>query len=602
MIFFQYLIWRVFYLFVFGALFFCQTNAQSGIPIKSRKDVAVFFPVEHFSAGWDSLPHAIQECHSIANVLQKEYGFETQTQSNFSKAQIKAKLFELALANYGDKDQLLLYFSMHNYLDENGQGYLIPNGAVSTGVAALRTWISHSDLCKWVKQIPCKHIFMVLDAGYSPLLSGLSKTRPSENVNCRNSDCQTQINCYLNDSTRFYLVSGHKDRTSAFSDLARHFLKALKNSSKMVKSLNEVLAVIGNAYPTPKWGDFAGENAGSFVFVSKAICLESQAPPLDLDNAACLSAERQYTLEAWTYYLERFPNGSCQDQALDAISWFTALKKNDKAAYEEYLKKHPYGLHNQEGKNKLYLIKALTTPPKMIFIKGGRFKMGVDDFDFLENVRPEHEVNVNDFYISESTISVAEFKTFVEKTGYVTDAEKAGYSSFYNEYFFNTLEKCNWRHEGQGQPVPDSLLRTAVVHVSWNDAVAYCKWLSNWTGNNYRLPTEAEWEYTAKIGHLNTNCTWRCFDKNSIGNFPNKIGLYDLCDYIGEWCSDWYEKDYYKNSALDNPLGPKNGTRKVVRGHLAPDVDPYKALILRNYSIEPNFSANHIGIRIVLSK
>jgi sulfatase modifying factor 1 len=124
------------------------------------------------------------------------------------------------------------------------------------------------------------------------------------------------------------------------------------------------------------------------------------------------------------------------------------------------------------------------------------------------------------------------------------------------------------------------------VYVSWNDAVAYCKKLSEKEGKTYRLPTDAEWEYACRAG---TQTTWSFgndekvlgdyawYDKNAYGvgdkyahqvglKKPNAFGLYDMHGNVYEWCHDYYEEDYYKQSPEKDPTGPTSGYRRVLRG------------------------------------
>ena len=125
------------------------------------------------------------------------------------------------------------------------------------------------------------------------------------------------------------------------------------------------------------------------------------------------------------------------------------------------------------------------------------------------------------------------------------------------------------------------------VYVSWDDAVAYCKILSEKEGKTYRLPTEAEWEYACRAG---TQTTWNFGDdEKALGDYawsvenaaeivseqyahqvrlkkPNAFGLYDMHGNVCEWCHDYYEKDYYRQSPEKNPTGPTSGSFRVWRG------------------------------------
>jgi len=126
----------------------------------------------------------------------------------------------------------------------------------------------------------------------------------------------------------------------------------------------------------------------------------------------------------------------------------------------------------------------------------------------------------------------------------------------------------------------------AAVYVSWVDAVAYCKKLSEKEGKTYRLPTEAEWEYACRAG---TKTIWSFGDDEKIhGDYawyvkntfyvdekyahqvglkkPNPFGLYDMHGNVSEWCHDHYEGDYYQQSLAQDPTGPASGDKRVLRG------------------------------------
>jgi formylglycine-generating enzyme required for sulfatase activity len=120
-----------------------------------------------------------------------------------------------------------------------------------------------------------------------------------------------------------------------------------------------------------------------------------------------------------------------------------------------------------------------------------------------------------------------------------------------------------------------------VVGPTWFDAVEYCRWLAGRTGRPFRLPTEAEWEWAARGGLDGKLYPWgdepptdrpgyqdRWIEgPESVGeSAPNGFGLFDICENVHEWCSDWYDRDYYQISPLENPTGPVSGTRRASRG------------------------------------
>ena len=120
-----------------------------------------------------------------------------------------------------------------------------------------------------------------------------------------------------------------------------------------------------------------------------------------------------------------------------------------------------------------------------------------------------------------------------------------------------------------------------VTSVSWFDAVDYCQWLSSQLGTPFRLPTEAEWEYAARGGmeqklypwgdahflcRANYESRWIAGPEPIATAEPNAHGLYDMCENVHEWCSDWYDPGYYAVAPLKDPQGPETGTRRSSRG------------------------------------
>jgi formylglycine-generating enzyme len=172
-----------------------------------------------------------------------------------------------------------------------------------------------------------------------------------------------------------------------------------------------------------------------------------------------------------------------------------------------------------------------------------------------ENERPVHRVWVDEFMLAACQVTNTEYARFLDATG--TEARP-----FWHDPNFNHPQ----------QPV---------VAVSWFEAVKYCEWLSRITGRQYRLPTEAKWERAARGGIENKLFPWGDAPPESLPDYerrwkngpepvaryaPNAFGLYDICENVHEWCSDWYQADYYSNSPERNPPGPETGQRRASRG------------------------------------
>jgi formylglycine-generating enzyme len=249
---------------------------------------------------------------------------------------------------------------------------------------------------------------------------------------------------------------------------------------------------------------------------------------------------------------------------------------------------------------------------KFTLVPAGEFTMGSDESvadieralgekclkpAWIAAEQPKHRVRITrPFYFGVYEVTKEQFGRFVEAEDYITDAEMDGHGGQGYSQQDNVLARkteYNWRSWGVDQN--DS---SPAVNVSWNDAVAFCQWMSGNEGKRYRLPTEAEWEYACRAGTntrfhngddperlveianvadgtaKETFTTWHTVKANDGFTFPcaggqfrpNLFGLYDMTGNVGEWCADWYRADYYANSPLDDPPGPVSGSFRVIRG------------------------------------
>lgn len=312
-----------------------------------------------------------------------------------------------------------------------------------------------------------------------------------------------------------------------------------------------------------------------------------------------------------------------------------------------------------------------TSVAGMVFIPGGTFEMGGDNEQASEDEYPKHKVTVQPFYMDATEVTNAQFRKFVEATGYVTTAEKkpswdelkqslppgtpkpadsllqAASLVFkpsngpvdLNDYsqWWSWVSGANWKHPEGPKSNINGKDNYPVVHISWFDAMAYCKWAGK------RLPTEAEWEFAARGGLINNIYPWgnEHISKGTKkansweGNFPylntvsdgfvktapvktypsNKYGLFDMAGNVWEWCSDLYNNKYYEelaNKTTINPQGPRKSfdpqepytTKRVLRGGSFLCNDSYCSgyRVARRMKSSPDTGLEHTGFRCVKDK
>ncbi|MBX7240452.1 MAG: formylglycine-generating enzyme family protein [Bacteroidia bacterium] len=144
----------------------------------------------------------------------------------------------------------------------------------------------------------------------------------------------------------------------------------------------------------------------------------------------------------------------------------------------------------------------------MVYVQGGTFTMGDLFGDGEADEQPTHSVTLSAFYMGKYEVTVSEFEVFVNETGYKTDAEKEGWSYYWDGDSWKKKNGVYWKHDEEGNLRERSKYNYPVIHVSWNDAEAFCEWMSRKYGKTYSLPTEAQWEYAARSGGKKNKYAW----------------------------------------------------------------------------------------------
>ena len=280
----------------------------------------------------------------------------------------------------------------------------------------------------------------------------------------------------------------------------------------------------------------------------------------------------------------------------------------------------------------------------LVELPGGTFLMGSEDADARpdDGEGPVREVTVDPFRIDATTVTNRRFAEFVNATGYRTEAEAFGWSYVFRSLlpkskqrtlardvkavpWWIAVDGAFWaKPEGPGSNLKGRL-HHPVVHVSWNDATAYCQWAGR------RLPTEAEWEYASRGGLAGKRLPWgdeltpggrhRCNvwqgafpdintqDDGYVGTAPaksfrpNGYGLYNMAGNVWEWCADWFSPDWHLSHSSYNPTGPPRGDAKVLKGgsYLCHDSYCNRYRVAARYANTPDSATGNSGFRCAQS-
>ena len=234
-----------------------------------------------------------------------------------------------------------------------------------------------------------------------------------------------------------------------------------------------------------------------------------------------------------------------------------------------------------EFKNRTFTVNGVSF--EMIAVEGGTFTMGATSeqgSDAYDDEKPAHQVTLSSYYIGKTEV---------------------------------TQEL--WQAVMGSNPSKFSGTNLPVEKVSWEDCQSFVIKLNELTGKNFRLPTEAEWEYAARGGNKSNGfkfsggnniaeVAWYSENGNKISHpvatkAPNELGIYDMSGNVWEWCSDWYSSSYYTSSSQTNPTGPNSGSYRVYRGGSWSGNDRYCRVSHRD-SNYPSYRFNYLGLRLAL--
>ena len=495
------------------------------------------------------LYNCVRDANDLVKLLTERYLFEPQNvtaliNEEATRSNIYNALRKLA-SETTSRDNVLIYFSGHGEYDKIfRQGYWIP---VDAPEGHYDQYIPNSEIKTILNAINSHHTFLMVDSCFAGALfaKGVGK-----NVSKR----------YEADPSRWGLTSGRNEVVSDGkpgdnSPFAESLLYRLRQNttslgvSELCAYVVEYVQANSNQTPIGEPLKAEGHKNGQFVFhLRKDVGVKQ-------------------------------PGGIKMGAEPD--------RKRPKPA----LKEKPTG-------------KKKPVPPQgMVFVNGGIFDMG-DAFEDGEwDECSVHSVKVSGFYMCRFQVTVEEFSRFVEAAGYKTDVEKSNICVLWDDEKWMKKAGINWRYDEIGKLRNPDEYGNPVIYISWNDAIAYCNWLSeqhgyqkvysingrivttNWIADGYRLPTEAEWEYEARrLGSMLKHTR----DNSKISR-----------DSILEWCWDWYDESYYEQSKnSSDPRGPDTGYFRVIRGGR-----PFyertddASFSMRGYQ-EPDQGGNNLGFRL----
>ena len=569
------------------------------------------------------LSTAAHDARAVAEVLSKQYGFVVQTLLNqqATRRGIYGSLRKLA-AHSGPDDNLLIYFAGHGDIDRQfggEDGWWIPVDA--TGGDPL-TYLDNVQVQKAMRHTKARHVLLISDSCYSGTLFGISTRAIPPVITDR---------YYLelfNEKSRWGMTSGNKTPVSdegsqSHSVFAYQLLKALCKNKRPYLSTQELYTKIApiianNSEQTPMCRPIrnTGDQGGEMVFirtgqnpsdlsacrifplfadsggaqvitpptepaparpgrltvkssvVGASVAINGQTFDGPLPKTFSIKQKGRYEVRVTADGCEPYQNivemGPGETRDLTAH-----LEKIDTGPVEPVAPVQPADGQPKPGE----IWTEPSTGMEFVWVPGGCFQMGQTEVGkwqviqkkgrkeyeryYYQDELPIHRVCVDGFWMGRTEVTNGQYRRF-----------KSGHDS--GDYKGNSLN-------GEDQPV---------VEVSWKDAVAYADWLSDQTGAEIRLPSEAEWEYACRAGSKtvrfwgddsNNACRyanvadqtakrkwsdWAIHDCDDgyavtapVGRFQaNDFGLKDMLGNVWEWCLDIYDYDAYKQHVQDNPI------------------------------------------------
>ena len=554
---------RIFLMLFLGTMFFGQkihgqpqiSNSNQVIPKQNVNNYcyhAIIITAQHYQdKKIRSLSYPISDGDSLKQILTRDYKFKNENVICISDPTRKQIInsFESLAHSLTQRDHLLIFFAGHGFFDTVlKRGYWLP---IDADRDEKSSWVSNNDIKDYMSAINARHILLITDACFGGSILDDNRSISTEKA----------IDKLLERKARIAMTSGLKENVPDRSVFVEYLLKGLKDNNMATITATDLFInkiqqpVLFNTNNTPQCIPLrdAHHEGGDFIFTRNII--ETNGKVVNKDKFT---------------ELKNLNFGSDKDRINDSLLKQIKLLQDHTTIHGETL-----------GTSSVFMNPELLPNEKdFVTIQGGIFDMGSNEF---VNERPIHQVTISDFKMSRYEITQKQWQNVM---GNHPSANKE-------------CENC------------------PVEKISWDDAMGYIQKLNQLTGKHYRLPTEAEWEYAAKGGKKNRNFSYSgsnsisliawCMINSGLSTHPvgkkepNELGLYDMTGNVWEWCSDWFDAEYYLYSEKNNPSGPKFASGgRVLRGGGYFDLDEVMKITHRGNGV-PTRRDNDIGFRIVYS-
>ncbi len=604
-------------LFSLSTLLIAQQRGFKGLNIQINgktttlytQSHALIIGVSNYTNGWSDLPGVSRDIQSVKQTLEKHDFNVTVVENPDSKGLKKA--FDSFISKYSRdfNSRLLIFFSGHGYTMKQQwggeMGYIIPSDAPNphSDPEGFKDKAINMEMMEvYAKRMDSKHALFMFDCCFSGSIFSLSKAAPAI-INYKTSKPVRQ----------FITAGGADEEVPDESIFCRQFTVGLDGEADVNRDgyisgseLGEYLqtSVVNYSYEAqhPQYGKIRNPklDKGDFVFVlntnnnvpaktSPVISIKEEikaatgSVKIIAGFAGKLSWEHGFLKDVKAnsiITLDDVPVGKHVFNLLGKPGEMQEISKQISTVYENQITEVFMRIPKKPESKKRTNTTA-SIPKKqynnMVYVKGGTFEMGNNNGRPSE--KPAHKVTLNGFYIDIYETTIANFKRFVNATGYKTDVENRGYTRIRRSgKVGKKVNGVSWRSNVKGKDRPLTESNHPAVFLSKKDAEEYCKWRGG------RLPTEAEWEYAARGGSTSSPTKYAGSNNiNEVGWYsensgktthavgqkkPNELGVYDMSGNVWEFCSDLYdcENNYYDNSPVNNPTGPSRANHKVARG------------------------------------